>query len=74
MQNEKNKNIKVLDGGQLLLTVTDKEQTLTSRLRGRPKETRQQISDRINIWSHSPNPHTNLLNAFIQIANNKGTL
>jgi hypothetical protein len=22
--------------------------------------------------SHSPNPHTNLLNVFIQIANNKG--
>jgi hypothetical protein len=24
--------------------------------------------------SHSPNPHTNLLNVFIQIANNKGIL
>jgi hypothetical protein len=24
--------------------------------------------------SHSPNPHTNLLNVFIQIVNNKGIL
>jgi hypothetical protein len=24
--------------------------------------------------AHSPNPHTNLLNVFIQIANNKGIL
>jgi hypothetical protein len=26
------------------------------------------------LMSHSPNPHTNLLNVFIQIANNKGIL
>jgi hypothetical protein len=36
------KKDKKLDGGQSLLTVTDKRQT------------RQQNSDRINIWSQDP--------------------
>jgi hypothetical protein len=38
---------------KLLLTVTDKRDP-TSRQGGHPTDTRQQISDRISIWSQVP--------------------
>jgi hypothetical protein len=45
---------KKLDSGQITADSYWQEADPTSPQRGRPKETRQQISDRINIWSRVP--------------------
>jgi hypothetical protein len=56
MEKKKTKEEKKIKlyGGQLLLTVTDKRQARPLVKRARPTKTRQQNSDRINIWSQVP--------------------
>jgi hypothetical protein len=56
--------IKKIDNGKNIANIDSQETDPTSHQRGRRTETRQQLSDRINIWSQVPQwaRHQNVLN------------